>query len=129
MSREKLKGTLGMKTASRIMIVVAAIVAPLAAQGADPEAPISQGATLWGVGKTNVYCYQPPCPWNGVFPITADGERGRPVFADNRDTIALSGAPTDIVRVRTAYEDGNCLIVRGRFIGEVLDIESIVGPC
>lgn len=108
-----------------ILVSIAVFCAPAASYGA---APTHYGT--WGIGHTGLLCYQLPCPWRGVFPIGADGERGRPISQNDQAVPpSLRGQPEDIERISQAYADGGCLTVKARFDGPVLDVDRIIGTC
>lgn len=85
---------------------------------------------LWGLGQTGWMCTMAPCPWQGVFPIAETGERGRPLNIETmRVPPPMRGDAEQIRLVAETFDDGRCIVVRGRFDGALLEIADIVGPC
>ncbi|WIY52159.1 hypothetical protein O9Z70_11875 [Devosia sp. YIM 151766] len=114
-------------------LLFVAILAGLSAPAfsAEFQRDIDAGHSFWGVGRTGVMCYMAPCPWQGIFPISADkNERGFPIARQNQPEPRFTSADPAVTRaVIAAYAKGDCLIVEGKRIGDGLDIARIIGQC
>jgi hypothetical protein len=86
--------------------------------------------TMPWVGRTRIMCVRQPCPWRGILEATADGvPAARPPHWSGNVLPPLVGKEADASRVRKAWEDSGCLLIKGRFLGERLQIHRIVGMC
>lgn len=107
------------------MIAALLSLATLPAQSADT---LTVSETLL-VGGTNIYCVQAPCPWRG---IARDGEvRSGPagLLWSGEELPQLEASAADAARLETAWDDGKCLAVQGRWTGSVLEVDRITGAC
>ncbi|SMQ61679.1 hypothetical protein SAMN06295905_0555 [Devosia lucknowensis] len=102
-------------------LAVIASVAPAIADGATEE-------TVFLVGRTNIFCVKAPCPWRGIAP--AGGAAGPHALIWSGDALPeVDGDPADVASISQAWNNGDCLVVRGQFTAEVLTVDAVVGPC
>lgn len=112
----------------RLSAVLLALFLPFGAHADVLPAP-AEGQSWWGLGATGILCYQLPCPFNGVFPISRDGTRGRPLSAENERDPNLGGNDANLARIRDAFAAGDCVIAEGRLAGDRLVVSRILGSC
>lgn len=128
------------KTNGRARVSPRSIVLPLVAlssfglsspAGAQPS--MNERATsapsLYRVGKTGIHCYQAPCPWRGIVPLDAEGNRARWPIWSGEEPPALQGHESHRRQIATSWENDECLTVEGRFANATLQVLRIVGPC
>lgn len=107
---------------------IAALV--LAAGLSEPLPLPAEGETFWGLGSTGIFCYQPPCPWTGIFPIERDGTRGRPLSQfDQRQPPPLRASAADRSRIEAAFAEGDCVVAEAHFEGTIMVVRRLVGDC
>lgn len=110
--------------------IAASVLGALLAPAHADEANAGTEDQLWGVGTTAWLCYQPPCGWRGVFPVDAEGTRGRPLsIHDQPEPPAMRGMPADLARIREIYADHGCVLVEGHFDFGILKVRRVVGDC
>ena len=115
----------------RKSILAASLLTGLAAGAKAEPLPLpAEGETFWGLGTTGIQCYRAPCPWRGVFPITPDGKRGRPLSnGDQRQPPPLDAGDGDRARIVAAFADSGCVVAEGHFEGETLVVRRLLGDC
>lgn len=119
-----------MKAFFPLLVIGAALLAtgPLAAepQAATQPPPADE---LFRIGRTGIHCVRMPCPWRGIVRAGDDSRpAGRP-FWTGKDLPALKATPEDEKRIRAAWQDSGCLVVKGRFEKDELAVHRIVGDC
>jgi hypothetical protein len=85
------------------------------------------GFTKLRIGKTNILCYQEPCPWNGVLPADEPIAPHETLWSGDMPP-PLRGASEDRVHIRENYRE-HCTLISGRFRQGVLEVAEILGPC
>ena len=106
-------------------LLVAASLTVTASHAAD----IAMSSKELRVGKTNIFCFQMPCPWRGI--ATADSPRVVPadLIWSHQTLPPLAGSSGDRQRIITAWNSDQCLIIHGRFTDGVLQVDRIVEEC
>jgi len=79
------------------------------------------------VGRTNILCYQEPCPRNGI------SRADRPIAPHDLlwsgdSAPPIRGSTEDRIRLLEHYGDG-CTLINGSFDRGVLEVARILGPC
>lgn len=98
-----------------------------AALAESPTSAQSGGFSDLRVGRTNILCYQEPCPWNGV--SAADGPIGPHTLLRSNDTPPpMRGAIKDRIHLLKNYRD-HCTLINGRFRQGVLEVAKVLGSC
>jgi len=91
---------------------------------ADGEAG---GFTELQVGRTQILCYQQPCPWNGVW--HADRPAAPHALLWSGDVPPpMRGSDEDRLYLRENYGE-HCTLIRGGFRDGVLEIAEVLGRC
>ncbi|WP_157959781.1 hypothetical protein [Devosia submarina] len=85
------------------------------------------GFTELKVGKTNILCYQEPCPWNGVMPADQPIAPHKTLWSGDMPP-PLRGVSEDRAHIRENYRE-HCTLISGRFRQGVLEVAEILGPC
>ncbi|RDE09161.1 hypothetical protein [Pelagibacterium lacus] len=102
----------------------------LAACLSEPLPLPAEGETFWGLGNTGIFCYRPPCPWTGIFPIERDGSRGWPLSRfDQNQPPPLRASAADRSRIEAAFEEGGCVVAEAHFEGRIMVVRRLVGDC
>ncbi|MHA6690904.1 hypothetical protein [Devosia sp. A449] len=97
-----------------------------------PDHAVGEGAIKHGmlkVGSTGINCYMPPCPWRGI--VSGDVPSGgfqRPLWW-GEILPTLDASDNDARRIRRAWDDFDCLLVEGAFVGSMLTVGRIMGAC
>lgn len=97
---------------------------PLALAGG---ASSDHGFREFQVGRTGIFCYQEPCPWNG---ITRADKPVRPhTLLWSGDTLPpMRGSAEARAHLLENYRE-HCTLINGRFQDGVLEVARILGPC
>lgn len=84
---------------------------------------------LLRVGRTNIFCVQAPCPWRGV--SVADPAPVTPanLLWVEQTLPPLEASEADARQIEHAWDNDQCLLIEGRFIGATLEVSRIVGDC
>lgn len=95
----------------------------------SPAADIAQRAERLNVGKTNIFCVQPPCPWRGIYPAGTQPATPSGLLWREEALPRLVASSADADRIVKAWDTDACLEIAGTLIGSTLHVEHIVGTC
>jgi hypothetical protein len=101
------------------------LVAPLALS--DEASQDVRSFTDLRVGRTNILCYQEPCPWSGI------SRAGPPVAPHDllwsgETPPPMRGTSEDRTYLLEHYRE-HCTLISGQFQHGILHVASILGPC
>ncbi len=113
-----------MKHQLRAFIAAVCCLTTTWAAVADGEAG---GFTELQVGRTQILCYQEPCPWNGIWRANRPAAPHALLWSGNVPP-PMRGSEEDRLYLRENYGE-HCTLIKGGFQDGVLEVTGILGRC